>query len=501
MSKAHSGNPIRDKFLTETFGKDFGEEKKEQVKYIADFPDLVDLVDEDGELKFLLFDGTVTPTYILQDVTYSCPQRKQLPPNMQIPRLDRVLGYAQKFKETGLSGDSGGLQPYTSLYESLVQLHKDVSELPDDGLYHILALWDFHTHVIELANYSPIVYFYSVAERGKSRTIKAMTWLARRGIRKGDVKDAQLIRDCTHLRATIAFDMTDFWTSVSNAGSKDVILNRYEKGLTVSRVNRPEKGAFQDTDYYDVFGPTVLATNEIISDIADTRSIPITMIKSTRDFEDDVTPERFKDLYEQLVAWRMCNLHTEWSIPKKIVRSRLGDIIRPLHQILLRIAPQYEAEFTEMVQRISKTKLTEKASSLTAEVLLAIRETINTNNAVNGVFACQYITNLVNKDKDEKEKLKSRRIGSIVKSLGFKTTQTSNNALGFFYQENLLTRLLGEYGVLTLGVPESPVFPESPDVNSEQNISNPSMSQDGSGDSFEQMKAIFHEHENSENTT
>jgi hypothetical protein len=459
----------------DSFLRDAGLETIKENKipvYTADFPDLVELVEDDDRLKFLLFDGSVQDSVILEDITYQCPQRRQLPPNMQIPRLDKVLSYARNHGVTGDTGVSGECIACTTLYEKLLQMHQTVSELPEPGFYHILTLWDFHTFCQEKAQYSPIIYFYSVAERGKTRTMKGMVWVCKRGIRKGDIKDAQLIRDCTNLRASLAFDMTDFWESVKAAGSQDVILNRFEKGLTVSRVNRPEKGAFKDIDYYEVFGPTILATNEIISDIADTRAIPITMLKATRDFEDEVKQKDLLELNEELVAWRLVHGRDVWEQPKKILRSRLGDIIRPLHQVLLHIAPQYEEEFIKIVKLISETKLTEKSSSVTAEVLVAVKKICDeAANITNGVFPCQLVTNQYNTDKDEKEKIKSRRVGAILKSLGFKPTQTNNNTLGFIYKENLIVRLLGEYGVLVGNSPESPVSPESPDVISVQTTS------------------------------
>jgi hypothetical protein len=464
-------NPVQKKIIKDLFGDD--PLAKKQERYIADFPDLVEIVEDEDRVKFLLFDGSVQDTVILEDITYSCPQRRQLPPNMQIPRLDGILTYAQKHGVSGETGVSGVCTACTQLYEKILEMHQTISEMPDPGFYHILALWDFHTFCQEKAQYSPIIYFYSVAERGKTRTMKGMTWVCKRGIRKGDIKDAQLIRDCTNLRASLAFDMTDFWESVKNAGSQDVILNRYEKGLTVSRINRPEKGAFLDTDFYDVFGPTVLATNEIISDIADTRSIPITMLKATRDFEDEVKQCDLLKLNEELVAWRMMHVNCEWEQPRKILKSRLGDIVRPLHQVLLRVAPHYEEAFKEIVKKVSETKLTEKSSSVTAEILLAIEKTAKAGNVVNGVFACQIVTNLLNENKDEKEKLKSRRVGSIIKSLGIKATQTNTNTLGFIYKEDLIVRLLGEYGVLVGTIPETPESPDTPEPVSEQTQSNP----------------------------
>src|SRR3990167_9005989 len=316
--------------------------KEERPTYRANFPELCDIVLNDDHIKFLCFDKEVYDSVKIDGVEIQPPPRQGLPPYLQIPRFENVLDYAQNHGVSGSSGVSGVCKGCTLLFYDLVKYHQEVSELPNEDLYYLLSLWDFHTYLIEKANYSPIIYFYSVAERGKSITLKGMTYVAYCGIRKGDIRDAQLIRDCTHLRATLAFDMMDFWEKVKQSGSQDVVLNRYERGTTVSRVNRPEKGAFQDTDFYDVFGPTILATNEIISDIADTRAIPIVMRKADREFDNDITPESGLDLKEQLTAFRL--VHFKDDLPKvtRIAKSRLGDIVSPLYQVLMKIAPKEE---------------------------------------------------------------------------------------------------------------------------------------------------------------
>jgi len=57
----------------------------------------------------------------------------------------------------------------------------------------------------------------------------------------------------------------------------DILLGRFEKDSMVRRVVKPEKGAFEDSRFFNVFGPTILATNSAIHKILQTRSIPITM--------------------------------------------------------------------------------------------------------------------------------------------------------------------------------------------------------------------------------
>jgi len=442
--------------------------KSEKIYFTASFPDLCDLVFDNNKVKFLTFHGDITDKTVIDGTTFVPPPKNGLPPNLLIARSGKVLEYAQNHKVSDDTDVSGVCKGCTQLYDNLLKYHINISELPDSNLYHLLVAWDFHTYLIEKANFSPIIYFYSIAERGKSRSLKGMVYVAYRGLRKGDIRDAQLLRDCTNIRASLAFDMADFWDKVKVSGSVDVVLNRFERGLTVSRVNRPDKGAFQDTDYYDVFGPTVLGTNEIIHDIADTRAIAIIMRKSDKDFEDEVLPENALDLKEQLTAFRL--VHFKDNLPKveKVVKGRLGDMTRPLYQVVCKVCPKNKDLFIDMIKKIEKTKLTDKSNSMEAEILLGMSKV--SNGIVKGVIASQLITNEYNKDKDEKEKLTSRRIGNKIRSLGFNTTTTYTGALGFFWDSDLFDKLIKEYGVHPLLTLETSVTSESQLVTEAEDI-------------------------------
>lgn len=435
------------------------ESKKKQIRYIADFHGLVDLVDEDGRVRFLTSNLQILSEVKIDSEIYSPPPHDKLPRNLLIPRADEVLNHAREHGESGDSGESGVCRACTQLYYDLLKYHQEISELPDPDLYHLIVCWDFHTHFIEKFNFSPIIYFYSVAERGKSRTLKGMLNVARRGIRKVDISDAQLLRDCTDLRATIGFDMMDFWDKVRQAGSVDVALNRYERGSTVSRINRPDKGAFQDVDYYDVFGPTILATNEIINDIADTRAISIIMRKSHKEFENEVVPEDALPLKERLISCRLAHFKDSLPQVRKIAKSRLGDITRPLFQILLKVNPQEEERFIKLVKKIEDTRLTDKSGSIDAEIIQAWMDV--EHEIVNGVLANALVATGFNKDKSDKEQLTPRRIGNRLRAFGFQPTHTGNHALGFFWDKDLTERLAKEYGVLPSETSESPEIPES----------------------------------------
>jgi hypothetical protein len=65
----------------------------------------------------------------------------------------------------------------------------------------------------------------------------------------------------------------------------------------------PEKGAFKDMVYYSIYGPTIIATNEAVHKILDTRCIPIIMPNKPGDYENPI-PEKAQELKERLTAWR-----------------------------------------------------------------------------------------------------------------------------------------------------------------------------------------------------
>lgn len=449
--------------------------KEDKPEYCATFPDLVDLVlDKYGQVLYLWSDNTTSDEKIENGITYIPPRREKIPPNLLLPRLEEVRKYAARHEQTGETGETGEkceCGDCSKLFDDLIKYHQQISQLPDDDLYLILASWDFHTYCLERAQYSPIIYFFSVAERGKSRTIKGMSYVAYRGIRKGDIKDAQLIRDCTRLGASIAFDMTDFWEKVKASGSQDVILNRYERGVTVSRVTKPEKGPFEDTEYFDVFGPTLLATNEIINDIADTRSIAIVMKRANRQFTGDVTQELGLPFKERLVAFRLAHMNDTWKDVERIAEHRLGDITKPLYQIVVNVAPHHIERLKGVVKQLEKSKLSEKMNSVQAEIVQAIATSylIVRNNTLPN----QVIVTKINSDKPEREHMAPKKVSNMVKALGFYPTTTATGTVGFIWDDELIDRLAKEFGVTNYSPAgsafsqDSPVSPVSPNGHAE----------------------------------
>src|SRR5215813_2513536 len=276
-----------------------GDEEKKDSKPLplARFPELVDLVEEDGEVKFLIRsdngkEALRTETHWESDgQTYHPPTRDLIP--WLLPRADRV--------RTAYETDSHG-----NLYADLVAYHKSLSELPSEAHYKLLAAFDFHTYTLDFpeVTHSPEFVFDAVAERGKSRTGKAITHVAMRGLRTETLREANIFRWSEDLGATIFFDVLNLWKKAEREKSEDILLNRFEEGLKAARVLHPEKGRFEDTRYFDVFGATIIATNESVHKILDTRCLTISMPPAKKRFDTEPTPELGLPLRERLLAWR-----------------------------------------------------------------------------------------------------------------------------------------------------------------------------------------------------
>lgn len=338
------------------------------------------------------------------------PYKDQMP--WLLPRASEVLRF---YKE-----DSDG-----ALFAELVKYHKNISDLGDDRYYLLLAAFSCLSYLLEKIQHCPIISLYAVAERGKSRTGKGICHICYRGVHVESLNEAYIIRLADRFRATFFFDVVDLWSKAEKRGSEDIVLHRFEKGAKAARVN-PDKKAFEDTVYYEVFGATVIATNESLSHILDTRAIQITPPDTRRHFENEITPEAALALKERLVAFRARNFTASLPEAVKPARGRLGDITRPLVQVVKLVAPEREGELMSLIKAIEQGRRFDKAESLDAQIIQAVN---NLEPKVqNGFLGVQEITAYLNKDKAISQQLTPKRVGRRLKALGFDRGKLGNAA-------------------------------------------------------------------------
>jgi len=435
-------------------------------KYIALFDELIEIVEYEGRSAFLINDqnGPVIQfdIKINGDIFYPPPKNKipwLLPKGEEVKRL-----YEIEKNLTVREADG-------ALFDDIVEYLKTISELPDEGYYSFLAAWVMHTYLLEPIQYSPMICLFAVPERGKTRTGKGLIYLAYRGIHVESLRDAYLVRIADNFGSTIFFDVKGMWKKAEKNGTEDILLLRFEKGAKVPRVLYPERGPFNDTVYYSIFGPTIIGTNESVHKILESRAITINMPESSRRFENDITPESALPLKERLLAFRARHIGKPISDCPKPAMGRLGDIMKPLQQIIRLVKPEEEPSFLRMIREFKNERLIEKSDSLEAQILSSI---IGLADRVeNGILPVKEITDAFNNGKSERSQVTYQLIGRRLSAMGFKKAKTGAGASAILWEDEKIGRMKETYGLsktsVTSEISETPA--ESSDVTDDTDVS------------------------------
>ena len=394
----------------------------------AMFPGLVDIVDHEGETAFLVLDGDelqIKSHHEHDGIVFKPPE------NMQwlLPCAEEVVKH---YKQDSLE----------TLYNDLVAYHKSISELPTENHYHLLALWDFHTYLFEQFEYSPYIWFYAIPERGKTRTGKGCIYVAWRGLDIESVREANLLRYAQNLKATLFFDVLDLWKKAEKASAEDILLKRFEKGATVSRVLYPEKGPHKDMVHFKIYGPTVIATNEQVSEILATRTIQIIMPEGSKRFETDVKPEMGLPYRERLTAFRAKYMNELLPDAEKPTRGRLGDILRPLRQMVRLVCPQEEQRFLEMVKTIEQDRTENLSETIEAKLIEGLLEL--EGEFEYGRLAAKILGDKLNEELPERRKRSQAFYTRKIKSMGLKAPRIGGPTC-ILWDEKLIRQLAQRY--------------------------------------------------------
>ena len=407
----------------------------------ADFESLVDLVEDDGKASFLILNEageiTVVKEYEEDEKLLLPPSKDKIP--WKLPAVSEILELHKLEKELSVQ------EADHALYQEIRSHLQGVSDLPFEEHYDLLTAWVMHTYLLEGVQYTPIICLFAVPERGKSRTGKALTYLSYRGLHVESLREAYIFRFADYCNASIFFDVVDIWKKAEKKDSQDILLHRYERGATVPRVNDPDKGPFEDTTFYKVFGPTVIAVNESPQKILGTRAVTINMQPSSKLFENPVTPEAALPLKSRLLLFRARHLGKDLPEFTKPVRGRLGDILKPICQIIQLACPERLPAFGELIKRIQKDRQLESSETLEAEVLRAVVQL--EYQVEKGVLPVKDVTEEINRGKSDQRQFTPHRIGRVLGSLGFGKKKCSNGASAIVYNDQLIKQLKPQYGL------------------------------------------------------
>ncbi|MBM4135937.1 MAG: DUF3631 domain-containing protein [Nitrospira sp.] len=382
--------------------------------YCASFPGLVDVaLDENNYVIYLikLNDTSLSIAREFYDVNGNkCfpPEKENLP--FSLPRAKEVFEWVAKDD--------------LNLFNDVMQYFKRFSFLKANQ-WQVVAFNVFLTYIHDHPDihYLPMLLFYAVPERGKSRTGKTFTYIAYRGVHQVDMREANLFRYAQNLQVSFFFDIKDIWKKAERSGSEDILLLRYEKGATVSRVLYPERGAFKDMVHFNVYGPTIIATNEAVHKILDSRCIPITMPNRPGNYENP-TPEKAQELKERLTAWRakvMDKPLPEVALLQEL-NGRLWDISQPLLQVCKLVCPESFETLKKALIEIAGQRLEDKKGSIEGQIVLALYElSPEAESVLEWTLKTQEVLELLNKTRPDAYKLTSQYLGRKLKAIGLST--------------------------------------------------------------------------------
>ncbi len=420
--KTGIGKRSLNKDLPDNNGKS---EYHEQKSFSANFPGLVDLaVDTEGKVVFLIQEkGTLTRyrEKEIDGVTYSPPDKSHLP--FLLPREEEVFKHYRQ-------GDD------ETLFDDVLSYLKRFA-YQEDRYWLILAVNVFQTYLQDHPDiqYIAMILFYASPERGKSRTGKAMITIAYRGIHVVDLREANLFRYSQDLQATVFFDLFNLWKKAERNQSEDVLLLRYEKGARVARVLYPDKGAFQDTKYFSVYGATIIATNEALHNILDTRCIPITIPNKPGNYENP-TPDKGLELKERLTAWRARMIDKPLPRVDQIpgLQGRLWDISRPLLQICKIVAPEHFNELVNVLIDIAGQRVEDKKQSTEGQIV-TILQSLLPEKVSDWIIKVSDILEKFNEGRPEGYKKTSQWLGRKLKGMGIKTRHVQGKSEALLYEK------------------------------------------------------------------
>lgn len=414
--------------------------KPSPAKPCALFPGLVDLViEEDDKVAFLIRgkDGSlsVSRCHQVAGELVEPPGRESIP--WLLPRKSDVL---QAYERLIANPEEENRR----LFADLQEYFRLAAQLPSERYYTFVAAWTFHATLLEPAHYTPIVSLYAQPERGKTRLGQSMAFAVPRGLHVESLRQAYLFRVADAFRLVMFIDCKDIQKEAERDGSEDLLLARFERGIRVPRVENPDLGPIVGITYYQAFGATVLASNRTMDRILDTRSVKISMVLSTREFSDDIREETCLPMRERLVAWRAWAMGVEFPETQKPARGRLGDIMRPIIQAVSVVNPEAVEEIHAFVQEQAQNRKVERAETLEARLVEALLQ--SEPAVVNGRLPVQVIADEVNAGRPESKKLSNRFLSDVLGSLGFQKGKVHRSRAAVLWDEDLLHRLLVEYG-------------------------------------------------------
>ncbi|MBA7531568.1 hypothetical protein ES705_23781 [subsurface metagenome] len=415
------------------------EKKEKKIRTKTLIPGLIHLIREGEKVSYLLQNNEkfYTEETRLEEGGITCRPKQELPYyhcEPDILEMDRNIDFVK-------------------LLTDIENYIRDYLELPDKKDYFVLALWVFHTYLMEKFNTTPFSYFHGVYGSGKSRAGEVLMELSFRGWTMTSPTEASLFRPIQYYEPTIHLDHVRFYGSETNQAVKLLLQSRYKRGLKVIRIDVKEKGE-EGTNFYNVFGATIISTEDTITGALKSRSITFMMKENiNKKVEKDFDKEKAKNIRDRLIIFRANYINKDLAeVYPSVARRRLAEILNPLSQILMTIAPERKGEFEQVVKRLQGEEKDEIGFSIGAEIVDCL---VNYYNDTEELYILSGIlTDRINEGKPDIEKYKVNYISRECYKLTFRRRLSAKHKArsGFLINFELLKELSQKYNTTKLKI-------------------------------------------------
>lgn len=416
--------------------------KDAPIEEAALFPGLVDLVANGGKRCFLMEDGTVE-----HQLKQGAGEPTLVPPRGSgitwlLPEAN-VVAPVYKSLEDGSTTAS-------SLFERVKKNLEKHATLPTTDYYPLLAAWAFATYRQDWLSYFPIVFLFGVAERGKNRIGDTLAYLSYRGFATETANEAPLFWWADHLQPTLFVDVVNISKKASAKGSLDVICGRFERGKKVIRVN-PDKSGFGALRSHDVFGPTIIATNDLPEERLLSRGFLVVMPEAQK-----YTPPPRADalVYQRgmLTAWRQWTMATKQTLDPNVSGLRSGrwrDITQGLRQITKLVAPDDLPDVDRALDHLYRERQGQKSRTADAELIQAVRTLLEAQDSIgwgDRVPSDALLTAF--QSRVGWDKVSAKHVGDCMRGLGFESVMLERGKRrGWHCPKEKLEELERKYGL------------------------------------------------------
>jgi hypothetical protein len=335
----------------------------------------------------------------------------------------------------------------SELWAEVKQFVYDHLFLPDAALYDVLTSWVFASWIPEAWSVVPYVFFYGPVASGKTRGLEVLHRLSYRAILSSNISSAALFRAAEAWKPTLILDETEIYNRQEKIEVIGLLNSGYRRGQFAIRVKTSEEGELLEC--FDVFGFKALAGTEGLAKALESRSIMIRMLKNRRRVNLHIDEKKAEELRAKLLSWRFQVLTSgELREVCEGFTERIGQLdfdsgrLEELFQCLLAVSNDGRENILKYAEKMAEVRQFEEMTSYEADVVEAMTdESLEVENCI---ILTKDITERLNANRLEKERLKTSHVGWIIRRLGFEPRHTRRGN-GWHYDKERIAYLKAIY--------------------------------------------------------